>query len=256
MQGNYAHYRFGCQVLKLLPPSRRRSIQRFRQMYTMGTYGPDIFYWFSPMSQKGFSQAENLHAMTGQDFFAQCLKIWKANPSEAAEAYLYGLLSHYCLDNACRKLIAENAGKNLGKTEIGVEFDRFLLTTDGKIPAQTQDISQPMKLTRGECVTVSLFYPPFTPANISSAVGNMRRITRFLTGKNRKALSRMLAVCPDHIRQRLMASPANHKCMHLNERLLSCYVSAVAAFPELARGLEAAMTEGNALGEAFADKFS
>ena len=254
MQGNYAHYRFGSQVLKSLPQQRQRSIQRFRQMYTMGTYGPDIFYFHNPLTEKGFAQAEQLHGLTGEAFFTRCCEILKNNPSEAGQAYLFGLLSHYCLDSACRDFIRENLGL-ASKTEIGVEFDRFLLTSDGKTPACSHDFSGPMKLTRGECVTVSAFYPPMTPAAISSAVGNMRRLTRWLTGKNRKTLARLLSVCPSHIRHRLMASPANHKCLHLNEKLLSCYVSGVAAFPELARQLTEHLESGAPLGEGFGGSF-
>lgn len=250
MQGTYAHYHFGCQALKSLPQSQQRKIQRFPQMYTMGTYGPDIFYFQKPM-QKGSSQADLIHDMTGEEFFIRCCRVLKDNPSEAGLAYVYGLLSHYCLDSACRDFIAGNLHKDLNQREIGVEFDRFLLTRQGKTPAHTQDTSGPMKLTPGECQTVSHFYPPATAGQISAAVGNMRRITRWLAGKSRKTL---VSLCPA-LRDRLMANPANHKCLHLNEDLLVCYNAGLCRYPELARQLSAYLEEGTPLGEAFRGKF-
>lgn len=44
MPANYAHYRFGKQLLSGMCPNDRRSIQRFRRLYDMGLHGPDIFF--------------------------------------------------------------------------------------------------------------------------------------------------------------------------------------------------------------------
>ena len=49
MTANYAHYRFGKQLLPQLPADVRQCIQRFRRMYDMGLHGPDIFFYHNPL---------------------------------------------------------------------------------------------------------------------------------------------------------------------------------------------------------------
>ena len=49
MPANYAHYRFGKQLLSGMCPNDRRSIQRFRRLYDMGLHGPDIFFYYNPL---------------------------------------------------------------------------------------------------------------------------------------------------------------------------------------------------------------
>ena len=49
MPSAYAHYRFGAQLLKRMPPDFCRTAQRFRQLYGVGLHGPDIFFDYSPL---------------------------------------------------------------------------------------------------------------------------------------------------------------------------------------------------------------
>ena len=72
MPANYAHYRFGKQLLSGMCPNDRRSIQRFRRLYDMGLHGPDIFFYYNPLIKTATGQLGGVfHAQSGQEFFAR-----------------------------------------------------------------------------------------------------------------------------------------------------------------------------------------
>ena len=97
MPANYAHYRFGKQLLSGMCPNDRRSIQRFRRLYDMGLHGPDIFFYYNPLIKTATGQLGGVfHAQSGQEFFA---RVCAQAGSEAGRVYLLGLLGHYCLDS-------------------------------------------------------------------------------------------------------------------------------------------------------------
>lgn len=257
MPSNYAHYRFGVLSLPHLPADVRRPIQRFRRMYDMGLHGPDLFFYYNPLSKNPTAAlGRQLHGQTGREFFVQTCAHLQQNPSEAGLAYLYGLLAHYCLDSACHPLVqAEAAGGKIGHVELEVEFDRFLLDKDRKTPPCTQDISQHMKLTRGECVTVAEFYPSATPSAVHMSVRNMVFWTRFLAGKNRRLLKNALTLVPDELAQNLMPEHANPKCFHLDPVLLDLYDQALSRYPDMVEQLTAYMNYGAELGDDFKAPF-
>ena len=92
MPANYAHYRFGKQLLSGMCPNDRRSIQRFRRLYDMGLHGPDIFFYYNPLIKTATGQLGGVfHAQSGQEFFA---RVCAQAGSEAGRVYLLGLLGH------------------------------------------------------------------------------------------------------------------------------------------------------------------
>lgn len=257
MPANYAHYRFGIQALEQLSPDLKRPIQRFRRMYDVGLHGPDLFFYYNPLMQNSLAAlARRTHALSGREFFTQACEILKKNPSEAGQAYLYGLLCHYCLDSALHPLVlAESAAGDFGHVELEVEFDRFLLEKDGKTPPCTQNFSRHMKLTRGECVTAALFFPSASPAAIHHCVKTMAFGTRVLAGKDRRLLKAVLSLTPAAVAQNLMLPHANHKCFHLDEALLERYEQAFRRFPAMVDQLAAHLDYHAPLGEEFDPSF-
>lgn len=257
MPTNYAHYRFGLQALEQMSPDIQHPIQRFRRMYDMGLHGPDLFFYYNPLTANSLSAlGRQAHAMSGRDFFTQVCDILHKSPSEAGLAYLYGLLCHYCLDSALHPLVKEaSAEGTFGHVELEVEFDRFLLDLDGNVPPCTQDFSRHMTLTRGECVTVSQFYPSATPERVHRCVKTMSLATRILAGKHRKLLEKVMALFPDKVAQNLMLQHANHKCFHLDKPLLALYDQALARLPGMVDQLAAHLDYNAPLGEDFDPTF-
>lgn len=251
MPANYAFYRFGAEALKTLPEQQRRPIQRFRRLYNGGLLGADLFFWFRPMVQSPVGELYHTYSsMNGREFFAQACELLRQNPSEGATACLYGLLANYCLSSRLSSLFrTENAG--CSRTELEVELDRYLLCLEGKTPAHRQDVSPNYHMTRGECVTLALFFPPATAANTYAAYRSMVSWSHRMTAKKRGFTEFLLKTARSDFRDQMMADHANHRCLHLDAAMEECCSHALEQYAEMARQLTAYREEGVPLGDLF-----
>ena len=258
MPSTYAHYRFGAAMLPVMPADIRRTVKRFRQLYDVGLHGPDIFFYYNPViSTKIGSLGHKFHMQSGEDFFQRVCRLLRLDPSEAANAYLYGVLTHYCLDAVMHPFISEKAAQGIAAhKQIESEFDRYLLQIDGKTPPCTQDLSPHIRLTPGECETTARFYPGATAKHIRDGVRNMAFITKLLAtpeGTKRTLLEKTLSVkSADRL---LIPAAPDPACSHLDEVLLGLYRDAEALFPTLLMQLNAHLTYNAPLGESFAPVF-
>lgn len=256
MPSIYAHYRFGGAVLPALPADIRRTIQRFRRLYQIGLQGPDFFFSYRfGMSSEVCGLGHTFHYQSGDEFFSDiCARLTDA-PNEAAIAYLYGLLSHYCLDSLCHPFIHEQTDDGpILHNELETEFDRYLLTLDGWEQPHTFRRAAHLKLTPGEYATVALFYPPATAGQVREAITTMKLIADLLTCKNnthRYLAQIILKKMGSEHPGLLMPTRPNSKCTHLNEELLRRYEQALARCPAMAEQLHAHMTHRAPLGEDF-----
>lgn len=257
MPANYAFHQFGAEALGRLPEKQQRPIQRFRRLYNGGLHGADLFFYFRPMLQSPVGELyQTYHSMTGREFFTQACQLLKQNPSEGGTACLYGLLANYCLNTQLSPLFREAmAAGNLSRTELEVELDRYLLCQDGKTPAHTQDLSPSFKMTRGECVTLSLFYPPATAANTFSAYRSMVFWTKRMAAPKRGFARSMLKAARGTFAQQMMPDHANHKCLHLDGAMADCYTRALELYPDMASQLTAFRETGIPLGDFFDHPF-
>lgn len=257
MPANYSFHRFGAEALHSLPPQQQRPIQRFRRLYNGGVHGADLFFYFRPMIQSPVGELyHTYHSMTGQEFFTQACELLKQNPSEGGMACLYGLLANYCLSTQLAPLFREAmANGTVSRTELEVEMDRSLLCLDGKTPAHEQDVSASLKMTRGECVTVALFFPPVTAANAYAAYRSMMFWTRRMAAKKRNLTQTVLKASRGTFRDQMMPDHANHKCLHLDSAMADCFSRALELYPEMARQLTAFREQGTPLGALFAPAF-
>ena len=257
MPSNYAHHRFGQQTFDLLPPNLQKTVRRFPQLYTIGLHGPDLFFYYSPFADTAIGRlGQEYHRKSGREYFTEVCSRYRENPTEGALSYLLGLLAHYCLDSICHPFIHEKTDVGpIGHVELEVEFDRYLMVLEGIASPETEDFSSYFRLTRGECLTVSEFYPPATAGSVYTAAASTRLIVKILAMKNRKLLAKGISLFGDNIRQQMILTPANHRCMHLNKDLLDLYGQALEAFPVLLDQLTDHMHNGTPLDEAFAPIF-
>lgn len=247
---NYAHYRFGAAMLETMPGDIRRTAKRFRRLYDVGLHGPDIFFYHNPLQKPVLGRL--FHRQTGRECFSRICRSLRLEPSEEAEAYLYGLLCHYVLDSVCHPFVREQQ-EIAGHVEIETEFDRFLLELDGKIPPEKQDISLHMQLQPRECATVARFYPGVTERMVNAGVRNMALATKALAKGNRW-LQTGANLVGDRVRGVVMTKQPNLRCSGLNAPLLERYKQAEAVFPERLMQLSAHLTynaplEGDFLAE-------
>ena len=260
MPSHYAHYRFGAQMLPGLPADIRRPVQRFRRLYDAGTHGADLFFYYNPLVNHPIGALrEKYHDQTGIDCFTMVCRRYRLEPTEAGEAFLYGLLAHYCLDSVCNPAITAAAEElQLNRAEIETEFDRYLLTLDGKPEPHTYDFSRHMKLTKGECDTAASFFPPVTQAQVQQSISHMASVTKWLSasgGPRRTALNAALRLTGDRFTPFVMTPGPNPKCAHLDDTLKPLYDRASERYPLLAEQLTAHLTYGAPLGEDFLPRF-
>ena len=221
----------------------------------MGLHGPDIFFYYNPLIKTATGQLGGVfHAQSGQEFFA---RVCAQAGSEAGRVYLLGLLGHYCLDALCHPYVEKKEADGSARhVELESEFDRYLLEADGVVLPHTYDGSAHMRLTRGECVTVALFYPPATPANINACVRNMARATRFLVGENRKHVRRLLRLTRSPaIEDQLMPEHGDDRWLWMDSEMLVLYNRALKRYPGLLSQLDEHMRTGEPLGQDFAPAF-
>ncbi len=260
MPSNYAHYRFGTAMLTTLPADIRRSIQRFRRLYDVGLHGPDLFYYHNPVTKNGTGTLGiRYHEISGKNFFARVCRTIRMERSEAAKAYLYGVLCHYVLDSCLHGTVKE-ACDTTGAThmEIETEFDRFLLEMDKKMPPNGQKLTKHLDLTDGECETVAKFYPPATGKTVRSALKGMVFFVKLLTapeGIHRKLVDIGVKILGKETQGVILGEKPNEKCAAANETLLSQYNLAVERFPEYLQQLQAHMTYSAPLEEEFTKPF-
>lgn len=258
MPSHYAHYRFGVKALELLPADAKRAVRRFRSLYDMGLHGPDIFFYHNIfLRDKIVAMGRELHTVSGEDFFIPLCKRLRLEPSEAATAYLWGLLTHYCLDSAAHPLVLEQtADREIGHVELETEFDRFLLQLDGKPHPSAFDCSGHIRLTDGECVTVAEFYADASPAAVKASVKAMAGALRFLAMPNGNLRRIVESAAPERLRQHFMGRSPNKLCAHLNGPMLERFDEALAKFPAMVAALEAHMSHNASLGKLFAPTFN
>ncbi len=254
----YAHYRFGQEALPNMPGDVRRTIQRFRRLFEMGLHGPDIFYYNTAIFRSGNAfLGIKYHEQTGREFFLRVCRAVRLERSEAALSYLYGVLCHYCLDSQCHPFVMKHAPK-ASHPRIEAEFDRFLLERDGKVPPCTQDLSQHMHLTDGECETVARFYPPATARTVREGVRNMARVTkRFATpeGARRRMVAGSVGLMGKELKAAMIPAQPDPDCRGLDEELLGLYDRAMEGLPGMLSQLQAHLTYNAPFEEEFAATF-
>ena len=254
MPASYAHYRFGKLLLPSLPSHVRQTIQRFRRMYDLGLQGPDFFFYYNPFLSTATGQlGKAFHQQSGQEFFSGACK---AASSEAAEAYLYGLLAHYCLDSVCHPFINQLA--TIGEAEhvaLESEFDRFLLVRDKEPSPHTFDMSRYFRVTRGECMTIANFYPGSTGSKVSRSIRFMGLFTKLLCHPNQKLRTAVLKKTkPSLISYSIPAEETQALAVYVRE-LHDLYGQAMERYPILLQQLLEHLRKEEPFGEDFSQSF-
>lgn len=260
MSSNYAHYRFGAELLERLPPEANRTVRRFRQLYDMGLHGPDLFFYQNPLIKGASGKlGSKFHGQTGKAFFERVCRMIRMSPSEGAMAYLYGVLAHYALDSLSHPFVDRMAEqRKLSRYEIETEFDRFLLEKDGKKPPYLYDQSGHMQLTPGECETVASFYPSASAGTVRKCVKNMAFCTKALVipkGTRRNMVGKAMDLVAPNAAGLLMTEHPNRRCVKLDASLLRLYEMAMDRYMVLLDQIHAHLRRNAPLGTDFSAIF-
>ncbi len=238
MPSVYAHYRFGVQILPALPADVRGAIYRNRSLFDLGLQGPDVFWFYKPFQKSEISKlARKFHYETGRVFFSRACDAVRHDESEGRLAYLYGLLGHYCLDSLCHPYVHEHTDQGpISHNALESEFERHLLALDGCKNPPAYRRRDHIPIAKGDCESLSIFYPPVTGVQFREAATSMRRVLYMLTCNRqiyRTAVETVLGAMGGQNPGLLMHRSPNRNCCHLNGGLQVHYDRAVACYPEL-----------------------
>lgn len=137
MPAAYAHYRFGKDVLDCLPSLYKKPIKKYRELYDIGLHGPDILFYYKPLSSNPINKTGNaMHDQPADTFFLRMSDIFKTcEAPEALTAYLYGFICHFALDSTCHPYIEKITSANhISHTELETELERYYMLKDNIDP--------------------------------------------------------------------------------------------------------------------------
>lgn len=260
MPSGYAHYRFGTQIISLLPADVRGPILRNRALFDMGLHGPDFLFFHHFLKKTPlYHLGSAYHQKSGQDFFTQACAHAKQNPSEGAFAYLYGMLAHYCLDSHCHPFVYDMTDDTgLSHSELETEFDRHLMSLDGIKKPHEANISKHLKLNKAEFQIVAGFYPEASVKDITRCIRSMALSQQLLTIPTPLGHGIVVTftwVAGGNTSGKVMTVGPDPKCDHLDQKLLELYEQALKQYPALLEQLNHHLAYGEPFGDDFKANF-
>ena len=175
MPSVYAHYKFGRDMIPLLPEELRTFVLKYRELYDLGLQGPDLLFFYHPITHNYVNRLGNaIHDWTGRRYFESTLRILRGTRhKEASLAYLMGAICHYALDSVCHAYIEECVHtKNLKHTVMEGSFDRLLILEDHH--PYNHLVSVYLRVTRAESSLISRFYGRTTGRQLYRSIRTMQ----------------------------------------------------------------------------------
>lgn len=175
MPTTYSHYRFGCTVYNRLPEKEKRMISQYRDLYNIGLHGPDLLFYYRPLSSNPVSKRGTaMHHQTGREIFTQAGEyIRKEHDFRPLLAYTYGFLCHFVLDSMCHGYIAQKiAESGISHSEIEAEMDRALMVHDGHNPVK-HCVTSHILPSQESAAVISRFFPELSEKQTLEAMRSM-----------------------------------------------------------------------------------
>ncbi len=264
MPTTYAHYKFGEDVLKVLPEPVQHVIDAHRQLYDIGVHGPDIFFYYlndlrrGPVNKLGSS----MHKQMADEFFQHGIEVIKEewNPS-AARAYMYGFICHFALDSECHPYVEKMIQvSGISHNEIEMELDRYLMTEDGIDPV-TYLLTDSIHPTKGNAAVIAPFFEDLTPKQVEDTLKGMITCHKIFLAPGqakRDALFSIMKIAGvyDELRGKVMSLSPNPVCEEYNLVLKAAYDRAVPVAAALIMDYLRSIKYGTPLPERFHRTFS
>ncbi|MEG0168655.1 zinc dependent phospholipase C family protein [Anaerorhabdus sp.] len=106
------HELFGKEVCRSLPLQLEKIINSNIEEFSIGTSGPDLFFYYNAWPWKNQEEAHRIATMGGKihnhnihDFFKQVFEECKAHQTQEKISYISGLLCHWALDKEAHPYI-------------------------------------------------------------------------------------------------------------------------------------------------------
>lgn len=191
MPSTYAHYYFGDKIKNQLHGKIATVIEQNIEMYHIGLHGPDLFFYYKPLSNNPVNTLGfDMHNQPAADFFDMASRYFQYTSSQTPQygqalAYIIGFLCHFALDSTCHGYIESKIHTcNITHTEIEVEFDRFLLKKNGLNPIK-YSMTDHIKPSPENARIIRLFFQPLTTGQIYKSLKSMIWYHQLLVPSNR-----------------------------------------------------------------------
>lgn len=260
MPAAYTHYRFGRDVLRLLPPEKRQIIASHRALYDIGLHGPDIFFFYRPLTDNAVARmGHSLHRQTGATVLRRMAALLAQAPSEAATAYLYGFLCHFALDSACHGYVGQMEALGVGHSLLETQLDRSYLVEDRLDPERVNPTGH-LRPSPEAARVIAAFFPQVTEREVEASVRDMIRVQQLLlpTSHAKRTMLQGAArlLKKDYVAGMVMPARESLACRQMVVRLRAMYeealpvaVSLIEDFPRLDHAAYAYNFEGIRTGE-------
>ena len=240
MPALYAHYRFGMDMLRTMPPAIQKSVQAAMPLYISGLFGPDIFHY--NLCKQVNLLASYFHGQTGSAFFSRCCQLIRQKNTATADAYLYGLLCHYCLDSVVHSTVNSICKDLPEHILMEGEFERYLLALDQKPITWIRQIGRKLPISRQHSQMASQLYSEVTPDTIRMCLQIMGWITQIGSappGPKRILAEKVLLCVSSAAHDTMIPIKPVTKFSPLNPLLLQHYQRACEIFPAMLQSLYA-----------------
>lgn len=180
MPAAYTHYRFGRDVLPLLPPETRQIIAAHRALYDLGLHGPDPFFFYRQPFDNAVSRlGHSLHRQTGGTVLRRMAALWEKQPTDAGLSYLYGFLCHFALDSACHGYVGQMERLGVGHSILETQLDRAFLVEDRLDPTRVNPVGH-LQPTAEHARIIAAFFPQLTEREVEESCKSMVRVQQLL----------------------------------------------------------------------------
>ena len=182
MPASYTHYCFGRDVLAVLPPSLRERIAPCRQLFDIGVHGPDVFFYYHPLTKNPVSRVGYaMHDQPGRTVFRRFAAL--DDGSDGAFAYLAGFLCHFALDSICHGYVEQMTAQGVSHCRLETQLDRSFLLSDGENPL-TRDLVAHVRPTAENARIMAAFFPQTTEHRVRQALSQMVFFHHLLMAKS------------------------------------------------------------------------
>ena len=261
MPTTYTHDIFGKEVFKRLPEEIKDTIRGGKGLYRIGLHGPDIFFYYHPVTNNPLVELGNkMHAEIAAPFFEQSVEQFRKKPSTGLASYLMGFACHYVLDSACHGYIGEYESKSgASHAEIETELDRYLMLRERKVlfsylPAGV------LEPTTANCKVIARLFPQIGYKLIQKSISSMKFFDKLLTCKTNlkeKIILNGMKVfhCYDSMEGQVMRKVPMERCRESTEHLMELYTGALEEAPGVLANLYECLYKDGRLSERFQRNF-
>ncbi len=175
MPATYTHAVYGQMVLDRLPAPCRQRIEAHRGFYDIGLSGPDILFFYRPLSQNPVKAlGYGMHEEPARPFFEQArVRIRESEAPRAALVYILGFLNHFVLDSQCHPLINRTvANSSISHSHLESELDAVLMRERHLDPSRTP-VAGHLHPSRTSARVIAPFFS-VTPGQVQEALFTMK----------------------------------------------------------------------------------